>query len=176
MQQRPLVELTPEQRAILLAVEDPGFEWHNGIDLTSSGQGLTTITQALVKILYFERFTPGIAKIEQSLIARFILHNHASKEEQLRLFISHARFGNVKGNEVIGFGRAAEAHFEKPFNQLTREEYIGLVAMLIAPSEIRPEKPTALAERIARINAMLAGRCAPSGLLDTFYEACAGKT
>jgi membrane peptidoglycan carboxypeptidase len=175
-QQVPQIELTPEQQAILLTIEDPGFERHNGIDMTSPGQGLTTITQALVKIFYFERFSPGIAKIEQSLIARFILHNHVSKEEQLKLFVSLARFGEVRGNEVTGFAQAAEAHFGKPFDQLTREQYIGLVAMLIAPIDIRPDKPAALAERVARITALLAGRCAPSGLLDTSYSACAGKT
>jgi membrane carboxypeptidase/penicillin-binding protein PbpC len=175
-QQGPSVELTPEQRAILLTVEDPGFDTHNGIDMTSPGQGLTTITQALVKILYFERFSPGIAKIEQSLIARFILHSHVSKEEQLKLFVSHARFGEVKGKELTGFAEAAETHFGKPFAQLTRDQYIGLVAMLVAPTDIRPDKPEAFAERVARITALLAGRCAPSGLLDTSYSACAGKT
>jgi membrane carboxypeptidase/penicillin-binding protein PbpC len=170
-----LVMLTPEQREILLVVEDPGFDMHKGIDLTTPGQGLTTITQALVKFFYFERFRPGFAKIEQSLIARFILHNHMSKEEQLKLFVSHARFGTFNGQEVTGFAQAAEAYFGKPFHRLTREDYIGLVSMLIAPNEVRPDKPAAFGERVARIDALLAKRCAPSGLLDTLYSACAGK-
>src|SRR5262249_32074608 len=57
----------------LLMVEDPAFYEHHGIDLSTPGAGLTTITQGLVKQLYFEHFTPGFAKVKQSLIAVFAL-------------------------------------------------------------------------------------------------------
>jgi membrane carboxypeptidase/penicillin-binding protein PbpC len=172
--QPPAVQLTPEQRAILLAVEDPGFETHSGVDFNTPGQELTTLPQALVKLLYFERFQPGLAKIEQTLIARFVLERHDGKEEQLKLFVAHARFGAGAGREVVGFADAALTHFGKPFDQLHRAEYISLVAMLIAPNEIRPDRPAALKDRSDRITAMLAGRCGPSGLMDTLYANCSG--
>src|SRR5262245_3552880 len=44
-----LTDLSQRRRDILLAVEDPGFFQHRGVDLSSPGQGMTTITQALVK-------------------------------------------------------------------------------------------------------------------------------
>jgi hypothetical protein len=44
---------------------------------------MTTITQSLVKGLYFRHFRPGIRKIRQSLIARFALDGHMSKQRLL---------------------------------------------------------------------------------------------
>src|SRR5690242_1897929 len=66
-------DLTEDRRAILLAVEDPSFARHHGVDWSTPGQGATTISQALVKRLYFDDFKPGFDKIEQTLIARFML-------------------------------------------------------------------------------------------------------
>jgi membrane carboxypeptidase/penicillin-binding protein len=53
----------------LLTVEDPHFYTHDGIDASTPGAGITTITQGLVKLYYFHPFKPGIAKLRQSLIA-----------------------------------------------------------------------------------------------------------
>ena len=48
---------------MLLRVEDPSFYTHNGMDLSTPGAGITTITQNLVKRLYFDNFKPGFAKL-----------------------------------------------------------------------------------------------------------------
>ncbi|WP_234902631.1 transglycosylase domain-containing protein [Agrobacterium larrymoorei] len=53
-------------RAILLAVEDPNFSTHSGVDFSTPGAGLTTITQSAAKRLAFEEFHPGIGKIRQT--------------------------------------------------------------------------------------------------------------
>ena len=53
---------------MMLKVEDPNFYSHKGIDYSTPGAGLTTLTQALAKFLYFENFKPGFMKIEQTLI------------------------------------------------------------------------------------------------------------
>ncbi|MEW8218785.1 MAG: hypothetical protein AB2770_10515, partial [Candidatus Thiodiazotropha taylori] len=58
-----LSSLTVKRKSALLKIEDPNFYQHSGIDFTTPGAGITTITQALVKTIYFERFSPGIAKI-----------------------------------------------------------------------------------------------------------------
>ena len=100
---------------ILLKIEDPAFYEHEGLDFKSLGQGMTTLSQALVKRLYFEKFKPGFAKIEQSLIARFVLHKHFSKDEQLRLFLNLGYFGTLAGEEIIGFSQAAKVYYDKPF-------------------------------------------------------------
>lgn len=45
--------LSERQKEILVLVQDLGFHQHKGIDLWTPGAGLTTITQAIVKKLYF---------------------------------------------------------------------------------------------------------------------------
>ncbi|MBY0564071.1 MAG: transglycosylase domain-containing protein [Hyphomonadaceae bacterium] len=156
----------------LLRVEDPGFRLHRGVDFTTPGQGWTTITQALTKRLYFESFTPGFAKIEQSLIARFVLDSAISKDEQLDLFLSLAYFGDVDGRSVIGFRNAAQAYHGKALGELNRQEFLALVAMLPAPNDLRPGS-AANAERVARIERLLDDECAPRDWQDVWLEACA---
>jgi membrane carboxypeptidase/penicillin-binding protein len=172
---RPLrLAAVPKRRlAMLLAVEDPGFYRHKGIDFSTPGQGKTNLTQSLVKFLYFDHFRPGFAKIEQSLIARFVLHPAMSKDDQLELYLNRARFGWRGGREIRGFAEAARAYYGKPFGALSDGEYLGLVAMLIAPRDLDPLRHRAAnAERVGRIERLLAGRCRPAGLFDVRYPAC----
>jgi len=170
-----LAALSSEQKDILLKVEDPGFYGHSGIDVSSPGQGMTTITQGLVKLLYFDPFRPGFAKIEQSLIARFVLNRHLSKDQQLTLFINHAYLGARAGRQIHGFAEASLVYFGKPFDQLSRDEYIGLIGMLIGPNEFRPDNARVYNERVARIKALLAGQCKPTGVFDPLYDGCATR-
>ena len=164
--------LPPEWIEALLRVEDPAFRTHRGVDLRTPGQGLTTITQALVKRIYFERFTPGFAKIEQSLIARYVLDGAVSKDEQLDLFLGLAYFGSREGRDVDGFGEAARVYFGRPLPALERREFLSLVAMLPAPNALAPGS-AANDDRVARIERLLEGRCAPAGLRDVWLEGCA---
>jgi len=83
-----LNELSPRQIEILLTVEDPQFYHHKGVDLRTPGAGLTTITQSLVKKLYFREFKPGIRKIKQTLIVRYALDPLIPKDDQLLMFIN----------------------------------------------------------------------------------------
>lgn len=50
-----IAKLSPEQLKLLLAIEDPAFYNHRGVDLSTPGAGMTTITQGLVKILYYPK-------------------------------------------------------------------------------------------------------------------------
>lgn len=169
----PLDALSPARRAMLLKVEDPGFLQHRGVDFSTPGQGRTTMTQALVKIFYFNHFQPGFAKIEQSLIARFVFDSALAKDAQLAAFLNHARFGRRQGRAITGFADAARTYYGREFATLSDRQFLGLVAMLMAPKEFDPLRhPAANAERVRRIEAMLAGRCRPTGLSDVRYEAC----
>ena len=158
--------LTSRQLEILLKVEDPRFFQHDGVDFSTPGAGITTITQGLVKILYFDKFKPGIAKIKQTLIARYVLDPLMSKEDQLRLFINTVSLG--KGAK--GFEQSANIYFNKPFNRLTEDEYIALVAMIISPVTFNMEKfPDRNSERVQRIKRLVSGAYKPRGLLDVYY-------
>jgi membrane carboxypeptidase/penicillin-binding protein len=177
MRQGPLrlQDLPPHRIEMLLKVEDPGFFSHHGVDFSTPGAGMTSIPQALVKVFYFDDFEPGFAKLEQSLIARFVLDPALSKGEQLEAFLNHARLGTLEGRTVSGFADAATAYYGRPLDRLNDHEFLSLVAMLMAPNALDPRRhPAANAERVRRIEAMLAGRCAPQGLRDNSYPACAG--
>ena len=158
---------------ILLRVEDPAFYRHKGVDLKSPGAGMTTITQGLVKIYYFDRFQQGIAKIRQTLIARFALDPLVPKNDQLLLFINEVYLGAWQGTQVEGFAQAAHVYFDKSFFELSEEEYLALVAMIPAPNSYNIRgSPGRNDERVRRIRRLLAGDCEPQGWMDWRLEGC----
>jgi membrane peptidoglycan carboxypeptidase len=165
-----LDDLTGEREAILLAVQDPMFRHHRGVDLATPGAGMTTITQGLVKLLYFpDGFHPGLAKIRQTLIAQYALDALVSKDDQLRLFLNITYFGHQDGRAVYGFADAARTYFGKEFSALTDDEYLQLVAMPVGPNAFKPGTD-ASRERVERIRRYLSGAYQPAGVLDVEYN------
>ena len=165
-------ELSGAEINALLVVEDPGFEGHCGVDLSTPGAGLTTITQALVKVYYFDSFKPGLAKIPQTIRA-LALDARMSKRDQLTLFLGSAYFGSHGGGEVIGFEQAARVFFGKDVRALEETEWLSLVATIIAPNRLQPARHAeANRERVLRIERLLAGRCKPRGVRDVHYLDC----
>jgi membrane peptidoglycan carboxypeptidase len=167
-----LADLEPQRKAMLLKIEDPAFYQHQGVDLSTPGAGMTTITQGLVKQLYFpEGFQQGVSKIRQTLIARYALDDLVSKDEQLQLFLCIAYLGEVNGEAIHGFHRAAEVYFGKPFAALSDDEFLALVSMLMAPNNMKPDS-AAGKERLRLVTAFLKGQIKPQSVLDVEY---AGK-
>lgn len=168
-------DLPDDYRHILLTVEDPNFYSHHGIDVSTPGAGWTTITQGIVKVYFYNGFTPGLfryRKLEQSLIA-WVFNSRVDKRTQLLIFLNSAYFGDYQGREVIGFSDASRVYFGKEVGALTREEFISLVAMLIGPNEFNLiTQPDKHRERVNRINRLLNGECKPTRLSDVYYEAC----
>lgn len=163
-------DLSPRQLEILLKVQDPGFYNHKGVDLSTPGAGLTTVTQAIVKKLYFENFKSGIAKFRQSLIARFVVNNLISKDDQITLFINMMFFGILDGKPVTGFQSASNAYYGRSVQTLSEEQYISLVAMLIMPGTFHLlEHPEWNMDRSNRIKALLDGAYIPKSLMDQYY-------
>jgi len=168
-----LRDLTFDRLNLLLAIEDPAFFKHHGVDLYTPGAGMTTISQGLVKLLYFpDGFHQGIAKIRQTLIAQYAFNAHISKNEQLELLLNIGYLGHSNGVEIRGFANAAHAYFGKEFVALSDSEFKLLVAMLAAPNHFVPGSPFH-AERMQRINAYLSGAYRPMCVLDVEYD---GKT
>ncbi|MEW8283102.1 MAG: transglycosylase domain-containing protein [Candidatus Thiodiazotropha taylori] len=161
-----LSSLTVKRKAALLKIEDPNFYQHSGIDFTTPGAGITTITQALVKTIYFERFSPGIAKIKQTLIARFVLDPLMPKEMQLRRFINTVYLGP----KAKGFEQAANHYFDRPFDEISDDQFLALLAMIIAPETFNIEKhPERNELRVARLKQVINGDYTPKGLFDLTY-------
>ncbi|ODB87505.1 hypothetical protein A3195_01160 [Candidatus Thiodiazotropha endoloripes] len=165
--------LSVSQHDALLKIEDPDFYHHTGIDLSTPGAGITTITQGLVKKIYFDRFTPGIGKIKQTLIARFVLDPLMPKEMQLRRFINTVYLGP----NARGFEQAANYYFNRPFEEISEDQYLALLAMIIAPETFNIEKhPERNQTRVARIKQVISGDYQPKGLFDLYYGRLDDKT
>ena len=166
-------ELGKRRLDMLLKVEDPGFYRHRGIDFSTPGAGMTSITQSLVKRFYFDDFQPGFAKLEQSLIARLVLHPAMPKDAQLKAYLNHSHYGWRGGRPIVGLGAAARTYYGRDLAKLTDRQFLSLVAMGMAPRDLDPVRnPAANAERVRRIEAMLAGKCAPQGFRDVAYRNC----
>jgi hypothetical protein len=174
---RPVVvtpgDLPPGGLDMLLRVEDPRFFSHHGVDLSTPGAGYTTITQGIVKFLFFDRFRPGLAKIRQTLIA-LAVDRRIDKRTQLTVLLSSAYMGSTpEGREIHGFAEAARVDYGKDLRSLSRREVLSLVALLVAPNTYSPVlHPAESAERVRRIERLLAGACAPLGLADVELAGC----
>lgn len=168
-------DLPPAWLNALIAVEDPAFFEHAGVDFHTKGAGWTTITQGLVKLNYPGPMRGPYGKARQSLIALAL--NHAlDKELQLTLFLNTAYLGQVDGRPVRGFQEAAEQYYGLDFEELTLDQFLSLVAMLPAPGKLDPiDNAVANRERVRRIHALLAGRCSPAGWRDVYLNGCAGS-
>ena len=166
--------LAPRRVAALLAVEDPTFWTNKGIDHSTSGAGMTTLSQSLGKRIFFAHFRPGYRKGELIALTRFALYPQVDKDRTLRAWIARVELGSSKGRRVIGLGDGARTWIGKPLSQLTDREFLSLIAMLPSPKTLNPRRnPAANANRVARIGRLLAHRCRPAGLRDVMLEGCA---
>jgi membrane peptidoglycan carboxypeptidase len=165
--------LSPARQAMILKVEDPTFWTNKGIDLSSPGAGMTTLSQGLGKRLFFDDFEPGFAKGELMALTRFALYPKVSKQRTLQALIASAYLGTHRGRPVTGFADGARTWFGKPLAGLSDEEFLNLEAMLIAPDSLKPGRDDAgRAERVSRIKRLLAGTCKPGGLRDAMLNGC----
>jgi monofunctional glycosyltransferase len=149
--------LSSDRVSMLIKVQDPNFWSHRGVDW--SAPLATTVTQSVVKKLYFKKFEPGIAKIEQTLIAQFAVGSLTSKNAQLAAFI-----------DVNGLDPAARAWFGKPLEALDDDQYLSLLATNNTP-RVAPGT-TENRERMGRIKKYLAGQCERRGLADVWLDQC----
>jgi membrane carboxypeptidase/penicillin-binding protein len=160
-------DLSSEQLEILLKVQDPNFYDHKGVEFHTPGSGWTTITQSLAKKFYFKDYRQGLPKIKQTLCARFALHPLVSKERQITLFLNMMYFGNNQ----YGIVDAADYYYSKEVNTLKRDEYLSLIASLIAPAALNVEDdPHGNLERVERIKKLLSGEYKAKGVFDIIYD------
>jgi membrane peptidoglycan carboxypeptidase len=169
----------PRQRMEwLLLIDDPDFFTHHGVDFGPSAAGYTTITQGLVKRLFFEHFEPGLLrwnKVRQSMIA-IAFDMRVPKKDQLSLFLNLVYLGTHDGHQVIGFQQGAREYFGKDFSELNDDQYLSLLAAIAAPARYAPDAQSAAnQERVARMRRLLQGQCKRNGITDVELMACAVK-
>ena len=150
-------------RQAVLASEDRRFYAHQGVDIKGlaravrrdlkSGeaeQGASTITQQLVKTVYYPEddlkdaqtanATPlrrtldrGWRKLRIAIIANR-LDRELGKDEILYEYLSNI----FLGNGAYGMAAASESYFRKPIKELTASEAATLVGIIPAPSKYEP--------------------------------------
>ncbi len=185
----PRMPLSASQTAILLRVEDPTFFQHPGVSL-AEGQGVATISSAVARDLYLsERPLAGVSGLLQRFYRRvfdccrkvdlgrdvlaLVLNSKLPKRNQLALYVADVYMGSNDGKQITGLPMAAETYLGKPLEDASEQEFIGLVAMIKAPNQYHPLlHPAEHANRVARIEALLAGKCKPDGWFDTVYDGC----
>lgn len=156
----------------LLAVQDPTFEQHSGVDMTTPGAGITTVTQSLAKRVGFENFTPGIGKIRQTGYA-LGLERRLSKEQIMALWLDTLEMGRGPDGWVTGFHRMSEAAYGAAPDTITDDQYLSLLAVLISPGRYNLGiEDQALQERTDRIRRLVSGDCAPNDNSDVWLEGC----
>lgn len=164
--------LGADHLAILLAVQDPDFTNHHGVDFSTPGAGATTITQSLSKRLAFKEFRPGVGKIRQTGYA-LGLESRLSKEQILALWLDTLEMGKGPDGWMKGFYSASLAIYRQQPVKLSDADFIRLVAVLIAPgSYTLTEADPALEERVGRIERLVSGKCKPAGHGDVWLEGC----
>lgn len=167
------IGLTKKRQDILVTIQDPTFFEHSGIEWPSPIT-TTTITQSLVKKLFFKKFTKGFKKIEQTLIARFVVNPNISKEIQLTAFMSTVYLGEKDGIQLFGFEQGARSWFNKSLSELDDDEYLSLLAMLPGPNMFKPNT-VASRERVRRIKQVLNGECIYEHVSQIFLEQCSER-
>ena len=164
--------LAPDKQAMLLAAQDAGFFGHHGVDWRTPGTG-RTITEALAERLYVGDISPGISRLEATLIAVFVIHPLVDKRTQLDAYLATAAMGTHDGQPVTGLGNAARAYFRAPVDGLSPSQFARLVAMLEDPDR-HTMNSEANWQRTDRILALAAGECQPRDHDDVALEGCAG--
>lgn len=166
-----LSDFSEKRMSILLAIQDPKFYEHKGIDLQTLSTGKTTLTQGLCKFYFFNDIEKEIEKVKLMLITRFAFDPLVPKQLQVLLFINEVYLGHYEGKHIRGFEDAAQTYFGKPFKQLTEEEYIVLVAMMRMPDDHHVKKHPAQHELpVLRVNKFLDGEYVPIDHSDPFYN------
>lgn len=140
-----------------IAIEDKRFESHDGVDwkrtfaafvnmfvdLYSSNQGGSTITQQLVKNLTQDNRQSPMRKIREIMRARKIESTYG-KDTILECYLNTVSFANGIGGVEV----AANYYFKKNVHELTLAECASLAAIVKEPERYRPDKnPMNNAER-----------------------------
>lgn len=153
----PLTAVSTQMQQAILAAEDHHFYEHHGINFMSIGRALltnvqagkvkeggSTITQQLVKNLFFEDAKRTYdRKIKEAFIS-YEVESRYPKEKILEMYLNQVYFGNGG----YGIERAAQRYFGKTAGQLTLAESAFLAGLVKAPTEMgNSQNRTASIER-----------------------------
>jgi len=151
-ERRPVLldELPDHVIRAVLAAEDSGFYTHPGISPSGIAralwvnlrggelqQGGSTITQQVVKNVYLSNKRTLTRKAKEAVIA-VALEARYGKQAILEAYLNEIYLGRSGPANLIGFGSAARAFFDKDAAALSLAEAATLAGMIQAPTEYSP--------------------------------------
>lgn len=129
-----------------LATEDHTFYQHHGLSIRGivrsifvniysgkKAQGASTITQQLVRLLFFDAKKTFIRKVKEQIFA-LLVEFQFTKNQILETYLNHVYFGHG----IYGVQAAALRFWNKPVQDLTIDECAVLAGMVRAPTYYSP--------------------------------------
>ncbi|WP_231745295.1 MULTISPECIES: penicillin-binding protein 1B [Microbulbifer] len=143
-------DIPPLLANTLIAVEDQDFLNHFGVsprgiaramvaNLRAGAvvQGGSTITQQLVKNIFFDHKPSLWRKFNEALMA-VLMELHYDKPYILQEYINEVWLGQQGSRAIYGFGLASEFYFQKPLDTLEPHEMALLVGLAKGASYYNP--------------------------------------
>ena len=134
----------------VLAAEDRRFFSHRGIDPIriiqalivdvregDTAQGASTLTQQFVKNYFLTPERTWRRKFADAYMS-ILLEQRLSKAEILELYSNEVYLGQAGSFSIVGFGKAADAFFDKNVRDLTLEEAATIAGIITAPNRHTP--------------------------------------
>jgi len=157
----PSEQIPDTIRDAVIAAEDHDFFTHDGVDFEAVGraimanltagrivQGGSTISQQLVKNLYFENRGRSLIRKAQEALLAAQLEREFSKEEILVKYLNTVYLGE----STFGVEAASQSYFRHPASELTLSESALLAGVIPAPSLYSPRaNPVGAEERRLRV-------------------------
>lgn len=144
----PFAELPQHVKLAFLAAEDASFYEHRGLDYFGmlraivvnvragrTKQGASTITQQVIKNVYFESKRSYERKIKETILARR-LEQLLTKDEIFGLYLNHIYLGHGR----YGIEEAARYYFGKKARDLGLEEAAALAGLVASPERYSPRR------------------------------------
>jgi monofunctional biosynthetic peptidoglycan transglycosylase len=145
----PLAKISPELQHAVISAEDGRFYQHHGIDWGETekaaqqsqdkgklGRGASTITQQLVKNLFFTTHRNPVRKAFEYTLAP-MADAILGKRRVLELYLNVVEWGP---SGVYGIEEGAKYHYHVPAARLDRDESARLAAILPSPRRWRPTR------------------------------------
>lgn len=157
-----------------LAVKDPTFLSHNGVDMMHPRPFRRTLTQALAHT-NLRTPVPGLRWLQEALYA-IALDEGLPKTAQLALYLDTLPMGvGPDGQQVTGFFNASSLVFNRPPHALDHDEFLTLLSATLVPRPIEVasvgKHPEVVVHR-ARLVAFLEGDCQLNRPMSGLPEHC----
>lgn len=148
----PLSEMPVSMRMAAIAIEDVRFLEHHGVSLRSTLRALfkdlwarkfveggSTITQQLMKNLFFSNEKAVSRKLKEALFALITEARH-SKEAILEAYLNEVYMGQWGPHEIHGISEGAQYYFNRPVSRLSLAQSAMLAAIVQAPNAHDPRR------------------------------------